>query len=65
MYISDDPIEANFWGGDWRPANTYEAIGIAEALADSDIDLDALEREADWHVYADTVASVRFGFSMF
>jgi len=65
MYCADDEIERTFWGGDWRPASHYEAIGIAEALAASDIDIDALADEADWLDYIDTRESIRFGFSMF
>lgn len=64
LWIADDPIESAFWGGDWRPANRFEAIGIAEALAASDIDLEALVREADWLDYCDTIASARFGFAL-
>lgn len=45
--------------------NTRRMLDLAAGLADDPWMLEALEREADWHDYADTVASVRFGFSMF
>ncbi len=44
---------------------TRRMLHLAAAVADDDWLIEALEREADWHDYADTVASVRFGFSMF
>lgn len=69
MWIADDPIEREFWGGDWRPANRFEAVGIAEVLAEiaeaDEIEAMILAHEADYADYRDTIASVRFGFSMF
>lgn len=68
LWIADDPIEREFWGGDWRPANRFEAVGIAEALAEiaeaDKIEAMILAHEADYADYCDTIASARFGFAL-